>query len=508
MGVTRHIVLAAALVFCLRGLAPAASAPELKDSAHQAAVIRLSGEVDDYSRDMLFRRFHQAQAQGAKVVILEIDTYGGLVTSGMDISRFLRGQNGVHTIAFVDNKAISAGAMIAMACNEIVMTPGAVLGDCAPIVLDRTGSMTPLPAAERAKIQSPILEDFEESARRNGYSVAVADAMVKVESSVYLQRDADGHERAINASEHEKLKADHQWLPAPGVKVPVDGPDTLLTVGPETAARLGLSKATVNSAQALAAQRGYSIVADLTPSVGDHLVEAINGPWARFILLVVFLLSLYISLHAPGHGAAEAVAILSLGLLVVIPLMTGYAQWWEIGLICIGLAMCAFEVFVFPGHGFSLGLGLLLMFAGFVFTFVGKEPGQGWMPLSDASWHAIGHGILAVVGAMITTLVAALILQRWLPAMPMFKRFILTETSPARPPTAAGSPTKAGEDVWPFVGTHGIAHSDLRPGGLVQFPYGSDARTASVVSVSGFVPAGSKVVVQEARGNRIVVRVV
>ena len=89
----------------------------------QAAIIRLSGEVDNYTRDTLFRRFREAEAAGAKTVILELDTYGGLVTSGLDISRFLRGQSSIHTIAFVDSKAISAGALIALACDEIVMSP-------------------------------------------------------------------------------------------------------------------------------------------------------------------------------------------------------------------------------------------------------------------------------------------------------------------------------------------------------------------------------------------------
>ena len=84
------------------------SSPSASDKS--VAVIRLQGEVDDFTRDTLFRHFREAESAGAKTVILEIDTYGGLVTSGLDISRFLRGQSEIHVIAFVDNKAISAGA--------------------------------------------------------------------------------------------------------------------------------------------------------------------------------------------------------------------------------------------------------------------------------------------------------------------------------------------------------------------------------------------------------------
>jgi membrane-bound serine protease (ClpP class) len=474
--------------------------------ANSAAVIRISGEVDDYRRDMLFSRFHKAEASGAKIVILEIDTYGGLVTSGLDISRFLRGQSKVHTVAFIDNKAISAGSLIALACDEIVMSPGSVIGDCAPIVFDRSGSLVSLAATERAKIASPILRDFEDSATKNGYAPVLAEAMVKVETSVYLVRDRQGHERAVDEAEYKQLTATDEWQPAPHINNPVDGPETLLTVGPDLAARLGLSKGTAATAQNLASQRGYKIISDLRPGAGDAMVEALNSYGARFILLVVFVLSLYIVLHAPGHGAAEALSVLSFGLLVGIPLLTGYAQWWELAMIFVGLGLCAFEIFVFPGHGVSLIVGMGLLLIGFVFTFVGKDAGGGWLPGSASTWHHLQNGLMTVAAAMVASIVVMFQLRKILPRMPMFSRLILTETSAGQVPTPAGTPHKAGDDVWPFIGTVGVAVSDLHPGGVVRFPYGADMRNASVVCTAGFVESGSKVVVEEARGNRIVVR--
>ena len=78
---------------------PAPASPQAAAAGGPAAVISLSGKVDDYNRDALFRRFDKARKLGAKTVILQIDTYGGLVTSGLDISRFLKRQNDIHTIA-------------------------------------------------------------------------------------------------------------------------------------------------------------------------------------------------------------------------------------------------------------------------------------------------------------------------------------------------------------------------------------------------------------------------
>ena len=504
MSVTRRFVIAALSMLCLHGIVSAEPSNSPPPPGSPAAIIRLSGEVDDFRRDLLIRQFHQAVDAGAKTVIVEIDTYGGLVTSGLDISRFLRGQN-IHTIAFINNKAISAGSMIALACNEIWMAPGSSLGDCAPIIFDQAGRLEPLPPAERAKQESPILADFRESAKRNGYDPLVATAMVSVDLSVYYVQDATGKEKKfVGEAEYKTLKT-AGWKDVPGVTNPIDGPETLLTVGTEVAQRLGLSKGIAKSAQELASQRGYTIVADLTPGFGDSLVELINSHGARFLLIVIFLLSLYIAIHAPGHGAAEAVAILSLGLLVCVPMLTGYAQWWELAMIFIGLALCAFEVLVFPGHGVSLILGVIMILVGLLLTFAGRELNPGWFPHSVETWHRLKDGGVIMVWALVVAVVAGALLRPFLPKLPIFRRLILTETS-GKPVVAAGPALKAGEDVWPFVGTIGLAKTDLRPGGVVQFPYGAAQRNADVVSVSGYIVAGAKVVVQEARGNRITVR--
>jgi membrane-bound serine protease (ClpP class) len=331
--------------------------------------------------------------------------------------------------------------------------------------------------------------------------------MVHLKVPLYLIRDGKGHERTVTEDEFKALPADGEWKGITDIPNPVNGPDSLLTVGPELAKRMGLSKGTVNSSQELAAQRGLTIVADLSPGAGDHFVELLNTSGARFLLLFIFLISLYIAMHAPGHGMAEAVALVSLALLVCVPILTGYAQWWQLAMILIGLALCAFEIFVFPGHGVSLIVGVLMVLGGLLLTFAGKELNPGWMPHSPDTWKRLQTGVKVIFGAIIAAFIGSSLLRPFLPKLPLFRKLILTETS-GGPLPSAGAPLKAGDDVWPFVGTVGVVKTDLRPGGVVQFPYGADTRNADVVCVSGFIPAGKKVVVQEARGNRIVVRAV
>ena len=338
-----------------------------------AAVVTLHGEVDDFTRDALMRNFAAAKKLGAKTVILDLDTPGGLVTAGLDISRFLRGQRDLHVIAYVSNEAYSAGSLIAVACNEIVMAPSAAIGDCAPIVFNTGGELQPMPAAERAKAQSPIISDFDASAARNGYDPLLLESMVIVERTVYWAESPTGQRRFVDADEFTKLKSDG-WKAVPGVPVPLDGPDTLFTTQTDEAVKIGLAKGVADSPADLAAQRGLTIVADYTPGPGEHVVELLNNAAVRSLLLTVFMACLYITLSAPGHGAAEATGIVALALLIGIPLLTGYAQWWEVVAIFAGLGLLAFELLVFPGHGVSALAGICLLLGGLLFTFVGKEP--------------------------------------------------------------------------------------------------------------------------------------
>jgi membrane-bound serine protease (ClpP class) len=486
------------------GGAPAPSASQSDaDLQNKTVVIPISDEINDYTRDDLFRRFQRARDMGAKTIILRINTYGGLVTAGLDISRFLRDQTDVHTIAYVKTKAISAGALIAVACDEIVMSPGSQLGDCAPIIFNTDNQLQPLPAAERAKEESPVLADFLSSARRNGYDPLVAEAMVRVQAVVHVMTNDKGEKRYVDDAGCKDLLS-KGWKPMPGVPDPVDSAETLLTVGPDIAQTLGLSKATVNSVKELGKTRNLSIIADLTPGFGDELVSVLSNPFARSLLLAAFGTALYIALSAPGHGAAEAVALLSLSLLVGIPLLTGYAQWWEVLMIVFGLALCAFEIFIFPGHGVSLGMGFLMIVVGLVLTFVGKEPAApGFLPNMQQTWAGVQTGLMVVVGGLVCSLFLSFWLRRYLPAIPYFRRLILTETSGGSVPLA---PHPMKPDAWPFVGTIGEAVSELKPGGSARFPFADDTRTAAVVSSSGFVNPGGKIEVQEVRGSRIVVR--
>jgi membrane-bound serine protease (ClpP class) len=486
------------LLLCATAFAAPTTAPGAK-----AVVIHIDGQINDYSRDMLAKRLAEARKLGADTVILDLNTFGGAVTSGLEMSATLKRSTDLHTIAYVQEKAISAGTMIALACDEIVMGPYAKIGDAAPISIGPAG-LEPLPATERAKVASPVLADFTDSARRNGYSELLVEAMVQADIAVYwIQDTATAEKRFVNQAEYDKLMATGHWKPVDGVRNPIDSENTLLTVSTDLALKLGLAKATANDAASLANQRQLTILADFGTTTGEAILGWMNSAGVRFVLFVIFIMSLYIALHVPGVGGAEAVAVASLAALIIVPLMTGYAQWWEIAAILVGLALIAFEVFVFPGHGVSLLVGGLLVLFGFLMTFVPKEPNgtPGFLPSMATTWSAIETGLIVIVSGLAVSIALMIWLRKYLPKLPLLNRVLLQ--TPAAAIDAADV-----QSEWPAIGTTGFAATDLRPGGSGKFidPATGDQRFVSVISDRGYVGVGTAISVQEVGGGRIVVR--
>jgi membrane-bound serine protease (ClpP class) len=499
------VVVALALVTAAQFASAQTTAPATTTATSNtsAVVIRLEGQIDDFNRDALFRRFKEARKLGARTVILDVNTYGGLVTAGLDISRFLKQQNDLHVIAYVGEKAISAGAMIALAADEIVMGQSAMMGDAAPITIAPTGGLQPLGDAERAKAESPILEDFYDSAIKNGYDPLLAQAMVQVGRTVHWVENGDGQRRFVDAEQYKKLSGEG-WKPVEGVRDPIDAGNTLLTVSTDLALKLGLARGTAPSADALAAERGLTVAATLLPSGGERLISWLDNGIVRFVLMLVFMQSLYAALHAPGHGFPEVLALSSLGVLVGVPMLTGYAQWWEVLAIIVGLVLIAVELFVLPGFGIAGISGIVLFLFGLTMTFVGSEPGglPGILPSMEGTRDALKQGLFIVTGGMLCSLLLWIWLSRYLPKLPYFNKLILIETAGG----SAGATMTPADPGAPAVGDSALAVTDLRPGGSARIE--SSGTITPVVSESGFVKAGERLVVREVAGNRIVVRAI
>jgi membrane-bound serine protease (ClpP class) len=479
----------------------AASKPVVKST--KAAIVVLHDEINEFTRASVLNRINEARSLGADTVILVLNTPGGMVGPALDISRFLKRQDDLHIIAYVEEMAYSAGAMIALACDEVAMQPGSFIGDCAPIVPGQQ-----IEGAERAKIESPLLAEFRDSAARNGYDPLLAQSMVQYGMVVHYIENGSGERRFVSDADYDRLLKEG-WKPVEGVRNPVDGPNELLTVNADEAEKLGLSRGQHRTPQSLADDRGLLVIATLRPGGGENIIGFLSSSAVRGILGVVFMLALFSAFRTPGMGYPEAIAVGALALMVGVPMLTGYAQWYEILAIVIGIILLAVELFVLPGFGVTGISGIILILAGLVMTFVPSEPIEipGVLPSLPGSVDALKQGVMIIVGGMFCSLLLWVWLQRYLPSMPYLNKLILTggETAVTQPASEfAPSP------AWPAVGAKGKAVTDLRPGGSASFFDDdiADARIADVVSDSGFVRAGAEVVVRETAGNRVVVRTV
>ncbi len=186
---------------------------------------------------------------------------------------------------------------------------------------------------------------------------------------------------------------------------------------------------------------------------------------SRMVLLALFLTCLYAVFHAPGHGMAKVAAVVCLAAMIGIPLLTGYAQWWEIAAILVGIGLIALEIFVIPGFGITGIAGIVLFLGGLMLTFVAPQSGTPLnLPSAPAAWLGIQNGLFVIVSGLVLSLLLCWWLSRYLPRLPYFRRLILDTSVGGSATAMTGSLTNIDPmQLSPAVGAHGIALTDLRP---------------------------------------------
>lgn len=324
-----------ALLALLMGAALAANgtASALTPAASGAIhVIPIDGEIDLGLAPFLARALDDAAEAEAAAVVLDIDTPGGRLDAVLQMRDVLLGAR-VPTIAFVDRTAFSAGALIALAAEEIHFAPGGVMGAATPV--DLTG----IPAEE--KVISAVRSTFRSTAEARGRDPVVAEAMVDPDVVVDMLVGR-GELLTLTASEAERVGY------ADGVAGDVDG---LLVA-------LGLD--------------GREVVeAAIAPA--ERLVRLITNPIIASLLIAAGILLLVGDLLSGGVGVAAGVGAASLGLFFWGHLLAGLSGWEDVALVVLGVGLILVEVFVVPGFGVPGVLGLGALIGGSFLAMVGRD---------------------------------------------------------------------------------------------------------------------------------------
>ena len=439
----RSFIFAAALLF--GGLLGWPSSTHAQD-APLVFRVPVTGVVEMGLAPFIERAIREAEDAGVSVVVLDIDTPGGRVDSAERIADAISDSD-VPVYAFVNRRAFSAGALIALATRGIYMRPGSVLGAVTPV--DGSGTK----ASE--KIVSAMRSEMRALAEAQGLDPAIAEAMVD------------------------------ESLAIPDV---VDA-GKLLTLTTEEAVRIGYATQTEDFATLLE-ELGVAgaEVTELRVNWAERLVRFFSHPVVSPFLLTLGFLGLLIEVKTPTFGLAGVAGVLSLSLFFGSHLILGLAGWEDLLLFGAGVVFVAAEVLLIPGFGLFGLLGIAGIAAGVYMSLLGSLPA--------AQDFSRAGSVLTTT--LVLLLVTGWALLRYLPkSTRLFRSGIFLGTRTDR---AIGyESAKRRSDL---VGVEGVAATDLRPSGVGIF---HDERV-DIVSESEWIEEGTPVRVVSAEGYRRVVR--
>lgn len=414
-------------------------------------VVPIEGVIDLGLAPFVERVLQEADRAGAAAVILDVNTFGGRVDAAVLIrDALLRAR--VRTIAFIDPRAISAGALISLAAETIAMAGGGTIGAATPVQMGMPGA--PAQPVEE-KTVSYVRKEFRATAESRKRPAVFAEAMV----------DAD--------------------VEIPGVVEK----GKLLTMTTEEALRHKVADLRADDLDRLLASLGWSgaDVRRVSENWAERLVRVLTNPIVSSILIAVGVLGVIVEIQTPGFGVPGGVGLASLALFLWGHWLVRLAGWEEVLLIAVGLLLIAVEVFVVPGFGVFGVLGIAALLSGLGLSLVG----------AGASWDAVAGALGQVLVALLFAVLVALALLRVFPRSPFGRRLILETGLPAE-----GGYSSEPQSDHRWLGKRGTAASTLRPAGIAHF----DHERLDVVAEGEYIDAGEPIEVLRVEGNRIVVR--
>ncbi len=413
-------------------------------------VAPIEGVIDLGLAPFIRRVLDEAAEAGAAGVILEINTFGGRVDAAVVIRDALLNSR-LRTVAFVNKRAISAGALISLAAERIVMTGGATIGAATPVRIDSGGKANPV----SEKTVSYLRKEFRATAESRKRPLLLAEAMVDadVEIAGVIEKG-----KLLTFTTQEALEH----------KIADFRADTLADV----LERLNLAGAEVRH---------------VSQNWAESLVRFVTNPVLSSLLMTVGILGIFVELRVPGFGLPGAVGIGSLALFFWGHSLVHLAGMEELLLAGAGLLLLALEVFVIPGFGIAGILGIAAIVAGLAMSLIG-----------GGSTGQVIMGAVGQVGFSLFVAVAAGIwLLRLMPRTPFGGKMVLQTSLPGG---AGIAPESEGERRW--LGKRGVAASPLRPTGIATI----EGERVDVVSEGDYIEAGAPIEAIGAAGSRTVVR--
>jgi membrane-bound serine protease (ClpP class) len=428
--------------------APVRAAPGEPPPKKTAIVVPIEGMIDLGLVPLVDRALKSAVETRASVIILEVNTFGGRVDAAVAIRDALL-RSRTPTVAFVNKRAISAGALISLAAEKIVMARGATMGAATPVQLGQPGEAAK-PVDE--KTVSYVRKEFRATADARKRPGLIAESMV----------DAD-------------------------VEIPdVIEKGKLLTLTTEEAVRLKVADVEADNLDELRTklQLGDIELIRFQENWAERVVRFLTHPVVSSLLMTFAMLGILIELRTPGFGIPGAVGLLSLVAFFWGHWLVALVGWEQLLLVSVGLILLVLELFFIPGFGVVGALGITALVVGLSTSLVG----------AGASFGALVGAASRVAISTAVALVAGLVLMRFLPGMPGGRKLVLGTA------LAAGGGSESSSAL--PIGTVGVTRTALRPAGIATLA----GRRVDVVSEGQFIEADQPIEVVRDEGTRVVVR--
>jgi membrane-bound serine protease (ClpP class) len=401
------------------------------------------------------RGVKEAMEAEADLLVIDMKTDGGRVDSTEEIIEILNKFKG-ESVTYVNDRAFSAGAFIAVATQKIYMAPQSVIGAAAPIVMMPGTGPEKMPDTYEVKMTSALSALVRTSAEKNGHNKAVVEKMI---------------------DKSKELKMDGEVINEKGQILTLTNLEAEKPYG--TPPRSLLSAGTLASLDALLEKLGYADAERhfIKPTGAEQLATWLTA--ISPLLLLVGIIGIYIEMKTPGFGVAGIIGILALLLYFLGGYIAGLSGLEWVAVFLLGVGLVALELFVYPGT-IALGLaGAAMMLAALIMAMVDVYPGAPPIPTLPQLRLPLQNILIAMAGGV----VAILVLSRFLPKTPIY-RLVVSQS-------ASGVKTEAvqHEQRAALQGQIGVAISALRPGGKAQF----GDQILDVISQGELVAKGTKV---------------
>jgi membrane-bound serine protease (ClpP class) len=431
------------------------SAPEKVNKRPIVYVIPIKGDIEKGLAFFVYRSIKSAEEANADALILDIKTFGGGLEAAVIIRDYLI-ETKMHTYSFINKtRAISAGALIALATKDIYMAEGSSIGDALPIIA--------IPGQEQKEAPRKIIDylrkEFKATAERNGHPTDIAEAMVDPEFEIKGLKEK-GTILSLTTREAVKYKL---------VSGVADNFDELLE-------KINLSGA---------------IVRTVSLSAAEKIARLVSSPAYSWIFLAIGIIGIYIEIKSPGFGLPGALGIIFLSLFFWGHNIAGFTGIEEVGLFMLGLILLIIEIFVIPGFGIVGLLGITSIFASLIlsmFKFPPKEfPFDFWRLAKPMQSMGVATVFIISIGYFIS---------KYFFKTSLWSRVQLSEEFTSKKGFVSAD-TRSD-----LIGKIGIAISPIRPAGTILI----DNRRVDVISQGDFIDADTQVKITDIKGAKVTVK--